>query len=118
MPGLPVTEVLLTRLLVHLGRNLSSMLDQRIRPHGLNEVEFRALMSVFSHGQEPVYPSDLCSGVAQSPANITRITDALVSRGLISREANDTDRRRLVLRVTDKGEALVRELMPTVSAPL
>lgn len=114
MPDLPATEVLLSRLLVFLGRDLSAMLDQRIRPYGLNEVEFRTLMALFSYGQEPVYPSDLCSGVAQSPANITRITDALVDRGLISRVPSDLDRRRLVLRVTDKGEALVRELIPTM----
>lgn len=114
MADVPVAEIVLSRLLVNLGRDLSNMLDERIRPHGLNEVEFRTLASLLARGDEPVYPSDLCLGITQSPANITRITDALVERRLISRAPSESDRRRLVLRITEKGEALLHELMPTM----
>lgn len=116
VPDLAVPDVLLSRLLVLIGRELAAILDQKIRPHGLNEVEFRALVAVFSRAGEPAYPSDLCVGAAQSPANITRITDALVERGLITRVPSELDRRRLVLRMTTQGEALVNVIMPTLSA--
>lgn len=111
-PDLPITQILTSRLLVRLGRELSNMLDQRLRPHGLSEMEFRTLMNVYSFRDTAAYPSELCSSLGQSPANITRITDALVERGLISRVPDEQDRRRLLLKTTEQGEQLVQALLP------
>lgn len=113
LQGLPKQDILIARLLVYVGRDLSAGLDQRLRPLGLNEVEFRVLISLFAQ-REPVYPSDLCSQVSHSPATITRITDGLAERGLISRVPSAADRRRWVLQLTPGGDALVRSLSPTL----
>ncbi len=43
-------------------------------------------------------------------ANLVAILDALERRGLARREAVATDRRSYALRLTDKGESLMREL--------
>jgi MarR family transcriptional repressor of emrRAB len=59
-------------------------------------------------------PSDLCAFVAQSPANMTRVADALSERGLITRTTSEQDRRRTMLRITPAGEALACSLMPLV----
>ncbi len=114
MPDLPIQQILTSRLLVYLGRELSSMIDQRLKPHGLTEIEFRALMNVYSFRDTAAYPSELCTSLAQSPANITRITDALVERGLISRIPDGQDRRRLVLKTTAAGEQLAESLLPVM----
>jgi MarR family transcriptional repressor of emrRAB len=114
VPDLPQIQILTSRLLVHLGRELSSMVDQRLKPHGLNDMEFRTLMNVYSHRESPAYPSDLCASLSQSPANITRITDALVERGLMTRLPDEHDRRRLLLRTTAQGEQLVQTLLPVM----
>jgi MarR family transcriptional repressor of emrRAB len=44
---------------------------------------------------------------------MTRSTDVLVERGLISRVPSAQDRRRMILRVTPEGEALVRRILPS-----
>ena len=49
---------------------------------------------------------------------MSRISDALVSRDLITRVSSVQDRRRMVLRITEQGEALVRQLLPLLHAPL
>ena len=49
---------------------------------------------------------------------MSRISDALVSRDLITRVLSSQDRRRMVLRITPHGEALVRRLLPQLHAPL
>ena len=64
------------------------------------------------------HPSDLCARAAQSPANMSRISDALVSRNLITRVLSVQDRRRMVLRITEEGEDLVRRLLPTMFVSL
>ena len=112
MPDLPFTEVLLCRLMMYAGREMAAGLEQKIRPFGLSEPEFRVLTTLFSQPDGVAHPSDLCSRAAQSPANMSRISDELVSRDLITRVLSVHDRRRMVLRITDKGEELVRQLFP------
>src|SRR6202167_5383861 len=112
MPDWPLTEVLLCRLMLHMGREMTAMLEQQIRPYGLAEAEFRVLTTLFSQPDGVAHPSDLCVRAGQSPANISRISDALVSRDLITRVLSAHDRRRMVLRITEQGEELVRQLLP------
>ena len=118
MPDLPLTEVLLCRLLLHMGREMAAMFEQQIRPAGLAEAEFRVLTTLFSQPDGVAHPSDLCARAGQSPANMSRISDALVSRDLITRVLSVHDRRRMVLRITEQGEELVRQLLPKMFVPL
>jgi len=115
---LPISGFLLCRLIQHLGREMAAMLELQIRPCGLAEAEFRVLTTLFSQPNGVAHPSDLCSRALQSPANMSRISDALVSRDLITRVLSAHDRRRMVLRITERGEELVRRLLPKLSAPL
>src|ERR1700721_884278 len=118
IPDLPFTEILLCRLLVQMGREMAVSFEQRIRPFGLAEAEFRVLTTLFSQPDGVAHPSDLCARAGQSPANMPRISDALVSRDLISRVLSVHDRRRMVLRITEQGEELVRQLLPKMFVPL
>jgi DNA-binding MarR family transcriptional regulator len=49
---------------------------------------------------------------------MSRISDALVGRDLITRLSSLHDRRKMVLRITEQGEDLVRRLLPTMCGPL
>src|SRR5882757_991513 len=118
MPELPASSILLCRLLLHVGREMAVMFEQQIRPFGLVEAEFRVLTTLFSQPDGAAHPTDLCVRASQSPANMSRISDALVERGLITRVLSVQDRRKLVLRITPHGEAFVRDLLPKLWAPL
>ena len=118
MPDLPKSSILLSRLLQHIGRGFASMLEIQIRPFGLTEAEFRVLTTLFSQPEGCAHPSDLCATTSQSPANMSRISDALVGRDLITRLSSLHDRRKVVLRITEQGEELVRRLLPTMYGPL
>ncbi|MFO1466241.1 MAG: MarR family transcriptional regulator [Steroidobacteraceae bacterium] len=112
LPELPGDEILLSRLIVLLGREYSSRYDRLLRPRGLTEADFRVLASLFSREGGVCFPSDLCQSMAQSPANITRVSDALVERGLITRVASEADRRRMVLKITPRGSELLHQCLP------
>ena len=115
LPELPIDEILLNRLIVILGRDISSTYDRLLRPHGLTEADFRVLAALFSQVDGSASPGDLCASIAHSPANMTRISDALVERGLITRVMSEQDRRRMVLQITPKGTALLHEFLPITS---
>src|ERR1700674_1878360 len=118
MPDLPVSGIVLCRLLLHIGREMAVRFEQQIRPYGLAEAEFRVLTTLFSQPDGVAHPSDLCVRASQSPANMSRISDALVDRGLITRVSSVHDRRRMVLRITEAGEVVVRQLLPKLFVPL
>src|SRR5579859_7644421 len=118
VPDLPVSGILLCRLLMHVGREMAVMFEHQIRPFGLAEAEFRVLTTLFSQPDGVAHPSDLCARATQSPANMSRISDALVKRGLITRVSSVHDRRRMVLRITEQGEAFVRQLLPKLFVQL
>src|SRR5580698_5607475 len=118
MPDLPVDGILLCRLILHIGRELTTNFEQKIRPFGLAEAEFRVLTTLFSQPEGVAHPSDLCVRASQSPANMSRISDALLDRGLITRVSSVADRRRMVLRITEQGEKFVRELLPKLHLSL
>jgi MarR family transcriptional repressor of emrRAB len=118
IPDLPFSEILLCRLVIQIGREMAAGFEQRLRPFGLAEAEFRVLSTLFSQPDGVAHPSELCVRADQSPANLSRIGDALVSRDLITRVLYEKDRRRMVLRITQQGEDLVRQLLPEVFVPL
>ena len=118
LPDLPVTGILLCRLLMHVGREMAVMFEHQIRPFGLAEAEFRVLTTLFSQPDGAAHPSDLCARASQSPANLSRISDALVKRRLITRVSSLHDRRRMVLRITEEGQEFVRTLLPKLFVPL
>ena len=112
VPDLPLCGILLCRLFLQLGRGMAADFEQKLKPFGLAEAEFRVLTTLFSQPDGVAHPSDLCVRADQSPANMSRISDALVSRDLITRVLSVQDRRRIVLRITEQGEDLVRRLLP------
>jgi MarR family transcriptional regulator, negative regulator of the multidrug operon emrRAB len=118
IPDVPANGILMCRLFMHVGREMATLFEHQIRPFGLAEAEFRVLTTLFSQPEGAAHPSDLCVRTSQSPANMSRISDALVSRGLITRVLSVHDRRRMVLSITEQGEEFVRQLLPKLFAPL
>lgn len=114
VPQLPVTELMICRVALILGRDLNSCLDRVLRPEGLAEPEYRVLAALYAQGGSGC-PRDLCAALAQSPANLTRICDTLVRRGFLSRSLDEKDRRRMQLRLRPSGQRLLDKLIPAMS---
>lgn len=112
VPGAPKEDIRLVRLIHSVAAEMSARFDGMLRPHGLNEIDFRTLMQLFCSPDGQAHPSDLSQLAAQSRTNMTRIVDSLVERGWVRRYASDVDRRRIVLAITPAGVALAKRLLP------
>lgn len=112
---LPVELLVLSRLIVGLGRDLSANLEELLRTQGLSEGELRVLTLLYGQTDGTANPGSMAMPTAHSPANLTRIADGLVERGLITRLPSAEDRRCVALRLTRRGEALVHTLLPRVA---
>ena len=114
--ALPVDEIMLARKLKHVGAAISARFEQALQAHDLVEADFSVLMQLFGSPGRSASPGELCGLTAQRPTNMTRIGDALVRKGLGTRETDPGDRRRIVLRITARGERLARTLLPQLSS--
>ncbi|MFO1400444.1 MAG: MarR family transcriptional regulator [Steroidobacteraceae bacterium] len=112
---LPVELLMLSRLIVGLGRDLSADADELLRAQELTEGELRVLMLLYGQPDGTANAGSLAAHTAHSPANITRIADGLVERGLLTRLPSAADRRCVTLRLTRRGESLLRTLLPRVA---
>lgn len=100
-----LTDAVLTasRLLVAVSaRSIAAVDDSITLP------QFRVLVVLETRG--PLKPTALAEYLAVNPSTATRMVDRLVVAGLVSREANPSSRRELLVRLTETGSAAVREV--------
>lgn len=77
----------------------------------LNEIDKQTLFYVASHGD--CGPTDIARYLNVAGTTLTSATDRLVKRGLLARERVAGDRRAVALRLTEAGQAKVRDLEAT-----
>jgi DNA-binding MarR family transcriptional regulator len=89
------------RALARLARHVEHALD----PLELSLPQYRVL-SLLGDGSSA--SSALAGRLAVSPPSVTAVVDGLVTRGLVERQADAADRRRLTLQLTPDGAKLLR----------
>ncbi|MFC5435375.1 MarR family winged helix-turn-helix transcriptional regulator [Rhodanobacter umsongensis] len=112
IPQMPATEARLTRLMLMVGGALEEELEFKLKPHKLNHSEFLTLMILYSRPDGSSTPGELCEYASQGATNMTRIGNALVKRGLITRGGSEEDRRRVLIRITPAGRRFVQKMLP------
>jgi DNA-binding MarR family transcriptional regulator len=72
----------------------------------LSDTQLAALTALERHG--PMTPGELAGHEKVQPPSMTRVIATLVEAGLVMRAPHPTDRRQVLLTVTDGGRDLVR----------
>jgi MarR family transcriptional repressor of emrRAB len=102
-------------LMIRHSYNLSmEEFGKRLEAHGLSKSGYMAMMLLQSTPDNLANPSDLCVLAGETRANMTRICDELVAKGLMKRLSNEADRRRIDLSLTPAGIGLLRKTVPQV----
>src|ERR1700754_2197710 len=92
-------------LLVKIGNQIVDRAEDALAAMGLSGRQYM-LLAVLS-SDEPPSQLELAGLCGLLPAQVVPVLDKLEERGLVARARSETDRRRYVLRLTDKGgEAL------------
>ncbi|MBT1193730.1 MarR family winged helix-turn-helix transcriptional regulator [Rhodococcoides kroppenstedtii] len=80
-----------------------------LEPFGLPPSHGRAL-KVLARSNGPVRPGYLADRLRIAPRSVTDVVDALVESGLVRRRPDDTDRRAVLVDLTDAGRALAADV--------
>jgi DNA-binding MarR family transcriptional regulator len=74
----------------------------------LSDTQFAALSALERHSDKGMTPGELAEREKVQPPSMTRVIAALEERGLVMRAPHSTDRRQVVLSVTEEGRAVVQ----------
>lgn len=74
---------------------------------GITEQQWRVLRVLDERG--PLDPTEIADRSCLLMPSLTRILQTLTTKGLISRSAHPTDRRRQIITITDAGRQLIRD---------
>jgi DNA-binding MarR family transcriptional regulator len=95
-------------LLMRAARTLRRRFGAVLAPWDLSPHQARALRVVGSG--DGVRLSELAEALRIAPRSATEVADGLQERGLVERAADPTDRRAVVLTVTEDGRQVQREV--------
>ncbi len=74
----------------------------------LSDTQFAALSALERHSDQGMTPGELAEHEKVQPPSMTRVIAVLGERGLVMRAPHLTDRRQVVLTVTDEGRSVVQ----------
>jgi len=82
-------------------------LESALRPHGITFARYEVLrlLSFSRSGSLPL--SKIGQRLMVHPTSVTNAIDRLVAQGLVSREVDDADRRRVLASLTPEGAAVL-----------
>jgi homoprotocatechuate degradation regulator HpaR len=104
MKQLPSTQRSLPIALIRARENVMIPIRQMLSESGLTEQQWRVLDE---HGA--LEPSQLAKHAALLLPSQTRIVQSMAQKGLVERREHRNDRRRIVIEITDAGQAIIND---------
>lgn len=95
-------------------RRITRRLAQVLSNDGCTVERWRALALLAGGNSHAM--SELAEFTQLPPASLTRLIDGMVADNLVHRKADPADRRRVLVRLTRRGEALQRRLSERIAA--
>ncbi len=111
-PEMDTAALSVSARVVRLERFLGRASTEVVARWGLNEGELNVLASLRRSGPPfALTPTDLYKGLLLSSGAMTNRIDRLEQQGLVERQRDDEDRRRVMVVLTDAGRELIDEAM-------
>jgi len=111
--AMPAPDARVVYRLMRAARQLGRRLDATCAAHGLTRSQFEALAALRRRHPTPLCAQDLMDASFLTSGSVTALVGQLVRAGLVAREIDPADRRRLAVRLTEAGrlriEAAVAE---------
>ena len=104
-----------TRNVVRLADVITDAVNARLREHDLHLAAAQAL-AVLEGAGGPLTPNEINAHLHLTSGSVTSLLDRLEQRALVARRPHPTDRRKVLVSITDAGRALVDAHLPETVA--
>ncbi len=112
-PGRLGTRVRLD-LLARADDVVAGRVSDALSPSGVSVDQWRVMAHLYEHGGCTMSELSLASGL--TGATLTRMVDRLTTSAHAHRNPDPTDRRRVLVHLSKRGRAQVRQLLPKVES--
>lgn len=109
MLEIPALEIWL--ILMRVSGDCQNDLDQFLARHNLSQRKFFVLI-LLMRNPTGLNVSQLAAGTGVSCATMTGVVDGLLNAKLVTREADEQDRRAFVVAITSTGQELLDRVLP------
>ena len=83
-----------------------------LKQYDLSSQQFNVLRILRGSAPKPLNLLDIQERMMDRMSNATRLVEKLRQKGLLTRQQCDSNRRKVEIEITDKGQALLKELDP------
>lgn len=111
-PDADITAVSVFLNLLKVATDLSVALDAYLSRHGLLQGRWWVLILLMREDSKTSTPSVLAEKAGVTRATMTGLIDGLEQSGLVERVNTKNDRRSVLIRLTDAGQAKLDAVMP------
>lgn len=90
------------------GNFISDQVSQVLKPYNMTEPQYNVLRILEDSVTDYLTVQEIQQGMLKKSSNVTRIIDRLVEKDFVTREVCDTNRRKMLIKMTKNGaKALV-----------
>lgn len=96
--------------IVKTGHWITDQVGLVLKEDGITEPQFNVLRILKGRQGRPVTVKEIQQDMIQRSSNVTRIVDKLIDKGLVSRKECPSNRRKMDVLITPKGEDFLKIL--------
>jgi DNA-binding MarR family transcriptional regulator len=111
----PIELAMVLRLVKQFGWHMSCSADALLKTWGITYVEYSLLTALYGHQGRVMSVAELSEAIGEAPEQIKRLTLALGGRGLVARNRDAADRRKVVTTLSKDGVVLVQNMLPVIN---
>ena len=100
--------------IIRTGHWITDQVSSELKEFDMSEPQYNVLRVLKVRSGEPITVQKIQEKMVQRTSNVTRIIDKLLDKGLVNRKECPSNRRKMDITITEKGEELLAQLSKKV----
>lgn len=108
-------KLISTRMMFEVTKTIEFNFEEKMALDGLVAACWPVLIMAYSAEGQKIIAADICSALTQNKSTTSRVIDSLIDKGFLKREADNQDRRKIYIYISEEGKQYVEKLLPMYS---
>jgi DNA-binding MarR family transcriptional regulator len=101
--------------IIKTGHWITDNVGKELKEYDITEPQFNVLRILKGAKGKPISVQDILCKMVQRTSNVTRIVDKLLAKGYVTRHECPSNRRKMDIKITEDGLAILKKLDKKVS---
>ena len=96
--------------IIKTGHWITDQVGIELKDYDISEPQYNVLRILKGRNRRPITVQEILERMVQRTSNVTRIVDKLIQKELVHRQECPSNRRKMDIIITDRGEELLTQL--------